>query len=243
MVTFTNSDYNALQTRVVRRLANHFMVQGTYTFSKSLDQSSSAVTDTASIANVFSVRNEWGLSDFYAKHIGSIAGTWELPRLSTRGALARQTLGGWSIAGRLVTRSGNPFNVVTGADNALTGTPQQRPNVLGDPLLPAGRTRGQQLAQWFNTAMFSAPGAGTFGNAGRNTLLGPGMQSTSAALIKNFSLPFREGLYVQFRSEVFNLTNTPIFKNPGNTLGSTFGRITSTSGGDRRLQFALKVVF
>jgi hypothetical protein len=53
----------------------------------------------------------------------------------------------------------------------------------------------------------------------------------------------RSAIYVQFRAEVFNATNTPIFKNPTTTVGGSLGKITSTSGGDRRLQFALKVVF
>jgi hypothetical protein len=76
----------------------------------------------------------------------------------------------------------------------------------------------------------------------RNALIGPGSNSTNAAMMKNFAIPAREGMYVQFRAEAFSLFNTPIFSKPGNTLGSSLGKITSASG-DRQIQFALKLVF
>jgi hypothetical protein len=76
----------------------------------------------------------------------------------------------------------------------------------------------------------------------RNALIGPGSNSTNAAIMKNFVIPAREGMYVQFRAEAFSLFNTPMFSKPGNTLGSSLGKITSASG-DRQIQFALKLVF
>ncbi len=242
MGTFANAEYNGLQTRAVKRFSNHFTVQGTYTFSKSMDNSSSNVSDTASIPNPYDLHDEWALSDFYAKHIASLAGIWELPRLANHNLLLREGVGGWNISGRFNARSGNPINIVTGADNALSGTPQQRPNVNGNPLISGSRTQGEEIAQWFNPAVFSVPAAGTYGNIGRNALIGPGQQATNLGLMKNFPM-LREGMYLQLRVEAFNATNTPIFKNPTNTLGSSLGKITSTSGGDRHLQFALKLVF
>jgi hypothetical protein len=73
-------------------------------------------------------------------------------------------------------------------------------------------------------------------------LIGPGQFALNAAVLKNFPLGFREGMYMQFRTEAFNATNTPSFSNPNTTLGSSLGKITSASG-DRRLQLALKLVF
>ena len=243
MGTFANSEYNALQTQAIKRFANHFTVQGAYTFSKAMDNSSSNVSDTASIPNPFNLRGEWALADFYAKHIASLAGVWELPRFMNHNLFLRETVGGWNLSGRFTARSGNPINVVTGADNALSGTPDQRPNVNGNPIIPGNRTLQQEIAQWFNPAVFSVPAAGNYGDLGRNALIGPGQQATNIGLLKNFPIPFREGMYVQFRAEAFNATNTPIFKNPTATYGSSLGKITSTSGGDRHLQFALKVVW
>jgi hypothetical protein len=139
-------------------------------------------------------------------------------------------------------QSGTPINVLTGADNALSGNPNQRPNVIGNPVLPGGRFTAAEIAEWFNPAAFAVPAAGTYGNAGRNALLGPGAKVTNLALIKNFGVPFREGMRLQFRSEFFNLFNTVNFSNPNATLGASMGRITSTSGA-RVIQFALKLLF
>ena len=149
--------------------------------------------------------------------------------------------GGWNLSARFTARSGLPVNVVTGQDNALSGTPSQRPNVNGNPVLAADRSTHDQVTQWFSPAVFSFPAAGSYGNAGRNALIGPGQYSPNVSLLKNF--PFwREGRYVQFRMDAFSLFNHPIFKNPDGTMGSSLGKISSASG-DRQLQFALKLMF
>jgi hypothetical protein len=235
-----NSEYNALQVQIVKRYSAHFLAQGAYTFSKSMDNSSSSV-ETPAVPNPFNLHAEWARSDFYAKHIGSFSLVYDAPRFSDRNAFLREVAGGWNLSARFSARSGTPINIVTGADNAFSGTPQQRANVNGDPHLPSDRARGEKVAAWFNPAVFSAPAPGTFGNLGRNALIGPGQSSTSTALLKNF--PFwREGMYLQFRAEAFGLFNTPVFSNPGNNLASNLGKITS-AGGERQLQFALKLVF
>jgi len=249
MGSFANSAYNALQTRIIKRYANRFMFQGTYTWSKSMDNFSggtgASVTDTASTPNPFHLKNEWAPSDFYAKHIASAAVIWDMPALRQSRTWLREAAGGWQLALRYTARSGNPINVVTGADNALSGTPQQRPNVNGNPVLSSDRSTAAKLSEWFDPSVFSTPAAGTFGDLGRNALIGPGLTSTNAALLKNFPFTHREGVKLQFRAEAFSLFNTPIFKNPTNTLGSNLGKITSTGSGngDRQLQFALKLMF
>jgi hypothetical protein len=242
MGTFANSEYNALQVRATKRYSRHLTVQGAYTFSRALDDSSTNVTDTAAIPNPFNLKGEWALADFYAKNIASISGSYDLPTLAHHNLLLREVAGGWNLVGRFTAHSGQPINIVTGADNALTGTPKQRPNLIGNPLFSTDRTLAQELAQWFNPAVFTLPGAGTYGNLGRNAVLGPGMQSTNVAVLKNFPFSMREGMYLQFRAEAFSVTNTPIFSNPNGTYGSSLGKITSASG-DRHLQFALKMVF
>src|SRR5437764_14574800 len=133
MSTIANSEYNALQVKVTRRYAQRFMIQGAYTFGKSMDNSSSNVTDTAAVPNPFNLRGDWARSDFYAKHIASASAIWNLPRLAGHGLLLREAVGGWNLATRFTARTGTPVNVVTGQDNALSGTPQQRPNGSGSP--------------------------------------------------------------------------------------------------------------
>ena len=127
-------------------------------------------------------------------------------------------------------------------DNSGTGISalgfgaNDRPNLVGDP--NAGPRTPER---WFNTAVFAFPAPGTFGNAGRNIVDGPGFHSFNASLIKNTSLS--ERINLQLRAEAFNLFNHPNFNLPDNFLGSpTFGQITSARD-PRHLQFGLKFVF
>ena len=90
--------------------------------------------------------------------------------------------------------------------------------------------------------MFTAPTPGTYGDAGRNALMGPGEAVTNVGLFKTFQIPGREGLRLQFRSEFFNLLNNVDFLNPNATLGASMGRITTTDPA-RVIQFTLKLLF
>jgi hypothetical protein len=132
--------------------------------------------------------------------------------------------------------------VVTGVDYALSGTSNQRPNLSGNWRLPDGRDTSAQIAQWFNPAAFTAPAQGTFGNAGRDLVIGPGSTTANIALFKNLPLPFGSGVKAQFRAEFFNVLNSVNLSNPNGTLGANLGRITS-AGSARVGQFALKVLF
>ena len=97
---------------------------------------------------------------------------------------------------------------------------------------------------WFNNAAFAQPAKGTYGNVGRNALLGPGSQNANLALFKTFDVPGHERLRLQFRSEFFSVLNTPNFGDPNVQVsaGARMGRITS-AGGARVIQFALKAMF
>jgi hypothetical protein len=127
-------------------------------------------------------------------------------------------------------------------DNSGTGRSplgfgaNDRPNLVGDPNL-SGRTP----EQWFNTSAFVFPPPGSFGNAGRNILDGPGFQNVNVSLLKNTALS--ERLNLQFRAEAFNLFNHPNLNLPDNFLGSpSFGRISSARD-PRHLQFGVKLLF
>jgi hypothetical protein len=153
-------------------------------------------------------------------------------------------LAGWQTLGIVTLQSGRPFTValLPEIDNSGTGRSvlgfgaNDRPNVVGDPNLSSA-----SADRWFNTAAFIFPAPGTFGNAGRNILRGPGYQSVNASLVKNTLLT--ERLNLQFRAEVFNLFNHPNLNLPDNFLGSpTFGRITSARD-PRHLQFGVKLLF
>jgi hypothetical protein len=131
--------------------------------------------------------------------------------------------------------------VVSGQDRALVGGGSQRPNLVGDPYLPSDRSRAAMLSQYFNPAAYQLPPVGSFGNSGRNTLIGPGSYNLDSSLFKAF--PIRESMKLQFRAEFFNALNHANFANPVANIGTaTVGSILSASA-PRILQFALRLTF
>lgn len=236
-----NSNYNALQIEATKRFSHGFSMQGSYTWSRSLDMAS-AIALGAAVPDVFDLGTQYGPSDFNATHIGSVSWLWQLPDLKSHNGFVRSVAGGWQLNGLISARSGFPINPLVGSDRALSGTNNQRPEVAGNPVLPGGRSTASQVNEWFNPAAFALPALGSFGNAGRNSLVGPGAFDTNAAVFKDFALPFREKMKLQFRSEFFNLFNNVNFNNPNATLGPKMGRITS-AGDARVIQFALKLLF
>jgi hypothetical protein len=153
-------------------------------------------------------------------------------------------MGGWQSFGVLTFQTGQPFTValLPDDDNSNTGISQlgfganDRPNVAANPVLA-----NPTPAEWFNTAAFATPPFGSFGNAGRNILSGPGLADVNVSIVKNTAVG--ERLNVQFRTEFFNALNHTNFNLPDNFLGSpTFGQVVSAQD-PRRIQFALKFLF
>jgi hypothetical protein len=145
-----------------------------------------------------------------------------------------------------VVRSGRPFTPTISADIANTGVANQRPNRIG-----SGKLDNPTPEKWFDTSAFARPAQFTYGNSGANILREDRYKSLDFSLFKQFRIT--EGSRLQFRAEVFNLTNTPSFAIPGNTPSSvtsfapidtlSAGRVTSTFSTPRQIQFALKYNF
>ena len=247
-----NSNYNALQARFQQRLARGFSGLVSYTWSKSIDDASnffSSAGDPNFPQNSYNVAAERGRSNFDVSHRLSASYAYALPFGRGRQYLADDgwlstVLSGWETFGIVTLQSGRPFTValLSEIDNSGTGRSilgfgaNDRPNLISNPELSNATT-----LQWFNTAAFAFPVPGTFGNAGRNILEGPGFQNVNASLVKNTALSERVNL--QFRAEAFNLFNHPNLNLPDNFLGSpTFGRITSARD-PRHIQFGLKLLF
>jgi hypothetical protein len=247
-----NSNYHALQARFQQRLARGFTALASYTWSKSIDDASnffSSAGDPNFPQNSYNAAAERGRSNFDVPHRLSVSYTYALPFGKGRQFLDDDNWGsvllsGWETAGIITVQSGRPFTValLSEIDNSGTGRSilgfgaNDRPNLVGNPELSNPTT-----GQWFNTSAFAFPAPGTFGNAGRNILDGPGFQNVNISLMKN--TPLGERLNLQFRAEAFNLFNHPNFNLPDNFLGSpTFGRITSARD-PRHLQFGLKLLF
>jgi hypothetical protein len=247
-----SSIYHSLQARFEQRLDFGLSLLSSYTWAKSIDDASNFFTsagDPNFPQNSYDLRAERGRSNFDARHRLSVSYAYDLPfgegreYLAGRGWLST-VLSGWQTLGIVTLQTGRPFTValLSDIDNSGTGRStlgfgaNDRPNVVGDPALP-----NRTPERWFNTSAFAFPAPGTFGNAGRNTLEGPGTENVNASLVKNTALG--ERFQLQLRAEVFNLFNHPNLNMPDNFLGSpTFGRINSARD-PRHVQFGAKLLF
>lgn len=232
-----NSIYHSMQLTLNRRFSSGLTVLGNYTWSKLLDDASA---DGGSPANPFNLRAERGLSNFDIAHRFVTSFIWQLPRFENLG-LWRHLVGGWETNGIVQLESGRPFTVVSGRDNSGSAVNSDRADLVGNPYLDTGRSHGQLVSEYFARAAFGPNGVGTFGNAGRNIMRGPGNATVDFGVIKDFSIAERQRL--QFRTEVFNLFNRVNLTNPNaNQSAGTFARITS-AGAPRVFQLAFKYVF
>jgi hypothetical protein len=151
---------------------------------------------------------------------------------------AGAALGGWSLNTIFQMQSGMPVTVTQATNNkAFAGFALQRPNLVGQPsLAPAQRTP----ARYFNTAVFAMAPQFVIGNASRNPVRGPAYRDLDLALVKRTHIAEKADL--EFRAEIFDITNTPAFAQPNGSFGSpAFGSITSTTTDPRVVQFALRL--
>jgi hypothetical protein len=236
-----NSSYNSLQVQVDKRFSHGVTLTANYTWSRSIDEVSYQ-TDLCGInvINPYDVRAYRGVSDFNVPHRFVLNYLWQLP--SPKQGLERALFGGWETTAILNWQSGFPLNIKSGGDYSysLPEVGNDQAEVVAPPQYTHGST-SDKLAQWFTTSAFGAPANNSFGNAGRNILIGPGTFNIDFAAHKVF--PLGERLKLQFRAEFFNFLNHPQFNNPDTTLSdSTFGQIT-TARDPRIIQGALKLVF
>jgi hypothetical protein len=222
-----------------------------YTLSKSTDDASGFFTSAGDAnfpQNSLDPAAERGPSSFDIRHRFSAAFLQPLPfgpdQLLGDLGIISTVFANTELEAVLTVQSGRPFTValLPDVDNSNTGRSNlgfgynDRPNVSGTPSLPDGSADA-----WFNTAAFSMPPFGTFGNSGRNTLTGPGFRTLNLALVRRIMLGPRRS--IDLRAEAFNVTNRANFDLPDAFFGSpTFGRILS-AGSPRRFQFGVRAVF
>jgi Carboxypeptidase regulatory-like domain len=264
------SHYNSLQTTLSRRWGAGYF-QAAYTFSRSTDATSTGNTAFNTAFNDESTLNDSrGLSDFDRTHRLAVSYRYDLPFVSSARGLTHRVLGGWAISGITIIQSGAPFSVFdSGAGTAFLGA-GSAPGVL-TASLASGETIsdglssgsiGSRINGYLNPAAFTTapllypaecltdPNFCTtgFGNLGRNTFRGPGQQNWDFSLIKNFKITERQSL--RFTTDFFNIWNHANFSNPAvtdvesiGTPNSPFGKITSTLGTPRLIQFSLRYAF
>lgn len=256
LVPFNTATYDSLQTKLDRRLAAGLQIGLAYTYSKAInyaDQSDSGLTFnwTPILA-----RNR-AVAGFDRTQNLQIHGTYELPfgagkRWAGSGPLA-WLAGGWQLNGVFSALSGTPFTVTSsGTSLNAPGNTQTADQVLPEVKILGNIGRGES---YFDPNAFAPVTAVRFGSVGRNSLRGPGLVNLDASLFRNFQLT--ERFKLEFRTEVFNVSNTPAFNNPGAnpstpTRNATTGaiialngytEITSAQETERQIRFVLKLSF
>jgi hypothetical protein len=258
-----NGSYNALSIKATRRFSEGFSVIGSYTWSKSLDTTSGIRVqggDTLYPQNSYCLSCEKGPSAFDTPHRMVTSVLYDLPvgkgkRLDIKNPIVNTIFGGWELGGILTLQSGQAGNLsIGGVDNAGTGSGgYDRPNATGtSPYLD-----NPTPTRYFSLDAFVEAPPGQFGNAGRNSIRGPGIIQFDAEIHKQFRLPYKEGHLLQFRVEAFNAPNHPNWGMPNLNILSgaarsgmpntaahqNFGVVTSTSTSMRQIQFGLKYLF
>jgi len=236
-----NSIYNGLQVSVEKRYSHGVTVGANYTWSKSIDEVSYQ-TDLCgiNIINPYNLNAYRGVSDYNVPHRFVLNYLWQIP--SPKQGVAKAILGGWETSGIWSWQSGFPLNITSGGDYSfsLPENSNDQAQLISAPQYTSG-SRNARIAQWFTTNSFTAPANNTFGNAGRNILIGPGTFNIDFSVHKEFT--FAERFRLQYRAEFFNVLNHPLLNNPDTTItDSTFGQISSARD-PRITQMALKLIF
>jgi len=243
------SAYHSLQATLERRFRNGLGFLGAYTWAKSIDDVANAFggADNGPIPQDRRyIRNDRGLSGFDIAHRFTLSANYGIPfgngrRFSSSSRVVNAIAGGWDMNTILTAQTGLPFTPVL--NTSVSNAGGSRPNRF-----KSGKIDNPDPAKWYDTS-FNTPGAAwgvpatfTFGNGGRNILRGPGRFQIDYSLFKDFSPT--ERTKIQFRAEVFNLTNTPQFDLPGSAVGSTgAGIISAVVGTPRQFQLGARFSF
>ena len=216
----------------IRRLQHGLAFQASYTFAKTLTDSSSAWNTPQDSRNI---RAEKGLAAFDLPQVLTFNYVWDVPVFHDSKGVTKAALGGWQVSGITNIQSGFPVTVTLPGDNEGIGGGLERPNLIADPNGP------KTLYQWFNTAAFVTPPVATFGSAPNGAVRGPGTINWDFSLSKQF--PIHEDIALRFRAEFFNVFNHPSFNGVDATVGDfTFGQVTSALS-PRLTQFSLDLTF
>ena len=262
-----NSWYNAMVFEARKRFSRGLYAQLSYTFSRNIDttQASTFFSDatngtTTAFPEFPGLNYNKGLSDYHAKHNLVVNFTYQLPFGEGREGLAGLLTSGWQLSGIGQARSGNPLTVFVARNRSRSQwSPSLAPGIGFDrpDFAPGFDAESAILGdpdQYFNPAAFRLPAAGTLGNVGRGSLIGPNLRVFDLSLVKNTRWGWLgdEGA-VQLRLEAFNLLNRANFAPPSLIVFtgaadneqplSTFGRIRSTTTSSRQVQLGVRLTF
>ena len=245
-----SSAFHGLQLLATRRRRSGFSISGQYEFGKSLDNASSIAGSARIVAqNDDDLDSERGRSNFDERHKLRLNWFWELPfgerhRWVRNPGLRSTLLSNWFVTGATAVTSGRPLTArILGnqINNSRTASQaSERASVTGEPVdLPSSQRSSQQ---WFNTTAFRLPDPGIFGNAGRNTISGPGSWTVDLNLVR--SIPLKaEGQRLLITLSASNLLNHINYTGLNTVVNSRgFGQVVSV-GGTRRIRINLRFMF
>ncbi len=231
-----NAEYNGLLMKVEHRFARNYTILANYTYSHCISEADfGGDLGGSNTSQPFNLKADRGNCGFDLRHVFNLSFVALSPHF--RGTWTNRLLSNWQLAPIVTVHSGMWFSPMTGLDNSLTGIGLDRPNAVGNPYMNS--TTGN--LQWLNPSGFAPNALGTFGNAGSDSLVGPGYFDVDTAVSRYFTI--RENQRLELRFEFFNLGNHVNFTTPDNNLqDSTFGQIQSDVA-PRILQFALRYTF
>ncbi|MBI4905246.1 MAG: TonB-dependent receptor [Acidobacteria bacterium] len=249
------SNYHSGYLRLEKRFRSGFSLLSAYTWAKAITnapqfRNAGGVngSENSPAQNSFNLSAERGLASFNVGHRSVTSFVYDMP-FGSHGKYLRTGIANWilndiQLSGIYSAQTGFPFTANLRGDTAGVGAGTGgifvRPNaVQGTSADLAGSARN--TSRWFNTSAFALPAAATFGNVGRNTIVGPGLSNLDFVIMKN--IPAKEKFHLQLRLEAFNLTNTPNYSVIGRIINDpTFGRVQSQLD-PRQLQIGLKALF
>jgi len=234
-----DSEYEAFQAKLEKRFSRGLTFTFAYTFSKLIDDASTYFSQTIFTGPTLTTI---GAADAFNRKLERGVSSGDIPRVFSAGWVYRLPrwwkISGWEIGGIVRVQAGDAVPV-TQATNTLSafGYAVQRPNLVSNPNDFPSRSAGE----WFDKSVFAAAGQFRIGTSSRNPVRGPGLQDADLMIGKTFRVTERVGL--EFRAEVFNVSNTPPLNDTNGSFGSAaFGTITS-AGNPRDFEFAAKVRF
>jgi hypothetical protein len=241
------ASYNSLQLGFDRRMSRGLQVQSNFTWSHAIDLASSSNISYGNpeLGNPFNMRWNRGNSNLDMPWNWVSNFIYQAPEFKNQNRLVREILGGWQLSSIITAQTGNPFSVLSGANNSQSNLWLDRADTV--PGVAANMGKGNRQSWAYGSGYFSAKAftnGASYGNTGRNAYWGPHVFGIDSGIMKTWDV--RERAKLQFRWEAFNLTNHPNFGNPDGTMwGSSHTGMISGLGNipPRVMQGALKLSF
>jgi len=246
-----DSNYHSLQLSAEKRFSRAMSFLGAYTYGHFIDNGGG--DNGGGVQDPRNMRGDRGNADSDIRHRMVASWGYELPfgpgrkYLSGANGFVKHAAGGWQVNGIMSLMTGQVFSASSAQNTLGAGAGGQRPDRIRDGNLPSDQ---RTLQRWFDFTAFTTPAAFQYGNAARNSLIGPGTKTVDISVFKRFQLGKSETRRLEYRAELFNLFNTPQFNTPNASIGSTAAGTVSSAGEpiffqrtSRQVQMALKFYF